>query len=147
MIAVVQRVSEADVTVSKLNYAAGIGLGLAVLLCIEQEDTIEKARWMASKLANLRVFEDEQARFNLSLKDVDGDILLVSQFTLAGDCSKGNRPSFMSAASPEKGQKLFDHIRELLQQDHAIRVECGVFGATMEVSLTNTGPATFIVKR
>ena len=147
MIAVVQRVSEADVTVGKLNYAAEIELGLVVLLCIEQEDTTEKARWMASKLAHLRVFEDAQARFNLSLKDVDGDILLISQFTLAGDCSKGNRPSFMSAASPEKGQKLFDHIHELLRKDHAIRVECGVFGASMEVSLTNTGPATFIVKR
>ena len=108
MIAVVQRVSKAGVTVAEAGHDARIELGLVVLLCIEHEDTPEKASWMAAKIAKLRVFEDDDQRFNLSIKDVAGSVLLVSQFTLAGDCSKGNRPSFISAASPEAGQDLID---------------------------------------
>ena len=147
MIAVVQRVSKAAVTVEKSDYEAHIEHGLMILLCIEQEDTSEKADWMAAKIANLRVFEDDQQRFNLSINDVGGSILLVSQFTLAGDCSKGNRPSFMNAAAPLEGQKLFDQVRELLKQQHEIHVECGHFGASMQVTLVNEGPATFILNR
>ncbi len=147
MIAVVQRVSDAGVTVAKADYEARIKLGLVVLLCIEQEDSPEKARWMATKIANLRVFEDDQQRFNLSINDVSGSVLLVSQFTLAGDCSKGNRPSFISAAPPEEGQALCDMVQSLLEKEHEIQVECGMFGASMKVDLVNEGPATFILKR
>tara|TARA_B100001059_G_scaffold100658_2_gene100328 strand:+ start:1562 stop:2005 length:444 start_codon:yes stop_codon:yes gene_type:complete len=147
MIAVVQRVSKAAVTVEKSDYEAHIEHGLMILLCIEQEDTSDKADWMAAKIANLRVFEDDQQRFNLSINDVGGSILLVSQFTLAGDCSKGNRPSFMNAAAPPDGQKRFDQVKELLKQQHEIHVECGRFGASMQVAIVNEGPATFILNR
>ncbi|MBG84184.1 MAG: D-tyrosyl-tRNA(Tyr) deacylase [Phycisphaerae bacterium] len=147
MIAVVQRVSKAGVTVAEAGHDARIELGLVVLLCIEHEDTPEKASWMAAKIAKLRVFEDDDQRFNLSIKDVAGSVLLVSQFTLAGDCSKGNRPSFISAASPEAGQDLIDKVQQLLHQEHDIPVECGVFGASMKVDLVNEGPATFILRR
>ena len=147
MIAVVQRVSTADVTVEATEYEAHIEHGLMVLLCIEQQDSSEKAEWMAAKIANLRVFEDHQQRFNLSIMDTGGSILLVSQFTLAGDCSKGNRPSFMNAADPSDGQTRFDQVQALLKKEHGIHVECGQFGASMQVHLVNEGPATFILKR
>ena len=147
MIAVVQRVSNAGVTVAKAEYEARIEKGLMVLLCIEQQDSPEKASWMAAKIANLRVFEDDEQRFNLSINDVAGSVLLVSQFTLAGDCSKGNRPSFISAAPPELGQELCEMVQRLLENEHGLQVKCGMFGASMSVDLVNEGPATFILKR
>lgn len=147
MIAVVQRVSEARVMVAEADYEAQIDLGLMVLICIEQDDSPEKAKWMAAKIANLRVFEDDQGRFNHSVNEVSGSVLLISQFTLAGDCSKGNRPSFISAAQPEPGRQLCDLVHKLLEEEHGLSVECGLFGATMKVGLTNEGPATFILKR
>ncbi|MDG2424768.1 MAG: D-aminoacyl-tRNA deacylase [Phycisphaerales bacterium] len=147
MIAVVQRVSEAIVTVAEADYRASIGNGLVVLLCVQQDDTTGDANWMANKIARLRVFPDEQQRFDQSVQDVGGSILLVSQFTLAGDCSKGNRPSFISAADPEHGRLLCDEVERLLIQDHALEVCTGIFQASMQVSLVNEGPATFIVER
>ena len=146
MIAVVQRVSRAGVTVKATEYEANIPHGLMVLLCIEQQDSTDKAEWMAAKIANLRVFEDEQQRFNLSIRDTGGSILLVSQFTLAGDCSKGNRPSFMNAADPSDGKVHFDHVQTLLRNEHGIHVEWP-FKRFTQVDLVNEGPATFILQR
>ncbi|MAT80450.1 MAG: D-tyrosyl-tRNA(Tyr) deacylase [Phycisphaerae bacterium] len=147
MIAVVQRVSKAQVAVAEPAFQSSIELGLVVLLCIQREDTQEDAAWMAGKIARLRVFPDEQQRFDRSVQDVQGDVLLISQFTLAGDCSKGNRPSFISAAEPEHGRQLCDEVEHLLQEEHHIRVRTGMFQASMQVSLVNEGPATFIIER
>ena len=147
MIAVVQRVSEASVTVAKSDFRSSIKQGLVVLLCIQQDDTSEDATWMAGKIARLRVFPDEQQRFDRSVQDVNGSILLVSQFTLSGNCSKGNRPSFISAADPEQGRSLCDEVEHSLTKDHQLDVRTGVFQASMTVALVNEGPATFIIER
>lgn len=146
MIGVVQRVTEASVTIPSQDYHAKIGLGLCVLLGIEQGDTEREAQWMAGKLARLRIFRDDQDRMNHSVQDVGGQVLLVSQFTLAGNCSKGNRPSFVDAAEPQVGEPLYERVGLLLQQDHAVPVETGRFGAMMQVSILNDGPVTIILK-
>ena len=101
---------------------------------------------MAGKLARLRIFRDDQDRMNRSVQDVAGAVLLVSQFTLAGDCRKGNRPSFVHAAEPTLGEALYERVGVLLRTDHALPVETGVFGAMMDVALVNDGPVTIIVK-
>ena len=147
MIAVVQRVSSASVTAPEANHRRDIESGLVVLLCVEQEDTSKDAAWMAAKIAKLRVFADDQDRFHLSVQDVGGSVLLVSQFTLAGDCAKGNRPSFISAADPERGRSLCDEVSHALSAEHEVPVEEGVFQAKMQVTLVNEGPATFILRR
>ena len=147
MIAVVQRVSEACVIAAESDHRSSIEQGLVVLLCIQQEDTSEDARWMAGKIARLRVFPDEKQRFDRSVQDVAGSVLLVSQFTLAGNCAKGNRPSFISAADPEDGRALCDEVADALRTEHDLEVGTGVFQASMQVSLVNEGPATFIIER
>lgn len=147
MIAVVQRVSSASVTAPELDYQASIERGLVVLLCVQRDDTSSDATWMAGKIARLRVFPDDQQRFDRSVIDIGGSILLVSQFTLAGDCAKGNRPSFISAADPELGCSLCNEVQQALEQDHELPVHTGVFQASMQVSLVNEGPATFILDR
>ena len=147
MIAVVQRVSSATVVAEEADHEASIGLGLVVLLCVETGDTAEDARWMSGKLARLRVFEDEDGKFNRSIQDVNGSVMLVSQFTLAGDCRKGNRPSFITAADPEVGRQLCDLVQHELEHAHRLPALTGVFQATMQVTLVNEGPATFIVQR
>ena len=147
MIAVVQRVSSATVVAEAADHEAGIGPGLLVLLCVEKDDSLQDASWISAKLAKLRVFEDEEGKFNRSVQDLNGSILLVSQFTLAGDCRKGNRPSFISAADPELGRKLCDQVKHELEHTHLLPVETGVFQTSMQVTLTNEGPATFIVQR
>ncbi|HRQ75067.1 MAG TPA: D-aminoacyl-tRNA deacylase [Phycisphaerales bacterium] len=149
MIAVVQRVSEASVTVASEGYHAALPGdmgGLCVLLGVEQGDTAADATWMAGKLARLRIFRDEDDKMNRSVLDIGGGILLVSQFTLAGDCSKGNRPSFVNAAPPEEGRSLYDEVARRLREDHAVPVATGVFGAMMQVGLINDGPVTLIVR-
>lgn len=147
MIAVVQRVLKACVTVEADGYSAAIGRGLCVLLAVEQADVPEHARWMAKKLAHLRIFPDEQHRMNRSVQEVGGEILLVSQFTLAGDASKGNRPSFVEAADPELGRDLYGRVAEAVRREHGIAVRTGVFGATMVLSVVNDGPVTVIVRK
>ena len=147
MIAVVQRVTEAAVTVEREQYHAAIGPGLCVLLGVEQGDSDDDAKWMAGKLARLRIFRDEHDKMNRSVQDVAGEILLVSQFTLAGDCAKGNRPSFVSAAEPGEGRRLYELVGKLLQTEHCLCVKTGIFGAMMHVSLVNDGPVTLIVQR
>ncbi|MCH2153188.1 MAG: D-aminoacyl-tRNA deacylase [Phycisphaerales bacterium] len=147
MIAVVQRVSSATVLAAEVNHEASIGAGLVALLCVETGDTEEDARWMSGKLARLRVFADDEGKFNRSIQDLNGKIMLVSQFTLAGNCSKGNRPSFITAADPELGKSMCELVEHELESTHQVQVETGVFQTTMELTLVNEGPATFIIQR
>ena len=140
---VLQRVSEAMVTVEG-RIAGRIGRGLMLLVGVGQEDTERDLEWMADKLAGLRIFEDDAGKMNLSVEDVEGAVLSVSQFTLYGDCRKGRRPSFMDAARPETAEKLYDQFNERLRSK-GLRVETGVFGAMMDVSLVNDGPVTLIL--
>lgn len=146
MIAVIQRVQSASVSVAEENYCAEISAGLCVLLGVEQGDDETDAQWMAGKIARLRIFRDEQDKMNLSVQEIRGSILLVSQFTLAGDCSKGNRPSFITAAAPPLGKELYERIGELLRSEHQLPVKTGIFGAMMKVDLINDGPVTLIVR-
>jgi len=125
---------------------AAIGRGLLVLVGVAQGDRTEQADWVARKLGGLRIFEDEQGRMNRSVADVDGEVLVVSQFTLLGDCRKGRRPSFVAAARPEEAEPLVDRVAEVLRGE-GIRVGCGVFGAHMHVDLVNDGPVTLVIER
>jgi D-tyrosyl-tRNA(Tyr) deacylase len=144
MKAVIQRVRRASVTAGARS--AAIGPGLLVLAGLETGDGEEQCRWAAAKIASLRVFEDPEGRMNLSLADIGGSILAVSQFTLAGSIAKGRRPSFDRAMAPELARPLFQRfVREL--QDQGCPVETGFFQEAMVVDLENDGPATFILER
>lgn len=143
---VVQRVKNAKVEVDK-KIVGKIEKGFLVLLGVTHNDTKEEASYLAKKLCNLRVFEDEEGKMNLGLKDVNGELLIVSQFTLYADCSKGNRPSFISAAKPEKAEELYNYFCEKCNKDYEIKVEKGIFGANMKVSLLNDGPVTIIIEK
>ncbi len=138
MRALVQRVSEASVAVDGAEVAR-IGSGLLVLLGVRRGDGEAEADRIASKLLALRVFEDEAGKMNLSVRDVGGSVLVVSQFTLYGDVRKGNRPSFVDAAPPEEAEPLYERVRA------ALGAEGGVFGARMAVSLVNDGPVTLVI--
>ncbi len=140
MIALAQRVRQARVEVDGAVVGA-IGPGLLVLVCAEPADTPEIASRLLHKLLKLRIFEDAAGKMNLSLQDVNGGLLLVSQFTLAADTSRGNRPSFTAAAAPELGRSLFDELLRLACERHPL-VQAGVFGADMQVHLVNDGPVT-----
>ena len=147
MIAVVQRVTHAGVIVTDPPYSATIDGGLCVLLGVENGDETRDAAWMANKLANLRIFKDSDDKMNLSLADNGGELLLISQFTLAGDCTQGNRPSFIHAASPEIAEPLVTEVGDLLQEQHAIPVKRGKFGAMMQIDIVNDGPVTVVIRR
>ncbi|HMO46603.1 MAG TPA: D-aminoacyl-tRNA deacylase [Rubrivivax sp.] len=140
MIALVQRVAQARVEIDGERVAA-IGRGALVFVCAEPADTPAQAERLVAKLLSLRIFGDAAGKMNLSLQDVAGGLLLVSQFTLAADTSRGNRPGFSGAAPPAQGRALFEHVVELARQRHA-PVACGVFGADMRVQLVNDGPVT-----
>lgn len=143
MKAVVQRVSEASVSIAGKTVGA-IGKGFLILLGITGDDTPELCAYLAEKCAGLRVFTDENDKMNLSLRDVAGEVLVVSQFTLYGDCRKGKRPSFIAAARPETAIPLYERfVAEL--RDRGLHVETGEFGADMAVSLVNDGPVTLIL--
>lgn len=143
MRAVIQRARSARVTVD--GAAVGeIGRGLAVLLGVAEGDGEEDARWMAAKLCELRIFEDEADKMNLSLEDVGGEMLLVSQFTLLADCRKGRRPSFVGAAPPDEGERLYERVASLVSEC-GVRVATGSFGAHMLVSIENEGPVTIVL--
>jgi D-aminoacyl-tRNA deacylase len=143
MRAVVQRVTSARVVVSG-STAGAIGAGLCVLLGVARDDTTDEADRLAAKVARLRIFENEDGRFDRSLLDVDGAALVVSQFTLIADTAKGNRPSFSGAAPPEQAEPLYEVFCAALR-DLGIEVETGVFGARMAVELTNDGPVTIVL--
>jgi D-tyrosyl-tRNA(Tyr) deacylase len=143
MRAVIQRVSEASVTVNQV-VSGSIQRGFLVLVGMADNDEEKDALWIAEKIAGLRVFEDADEKMNLSLADVQGAILLVSQFTLFGDCRKGRRPSFVEAARPEKARALYEKLAVNLRQLGLV-VETGVFQAHMEVRLLNDGPVTLLL--
>ncbi|WP_423407508.1 D-aminoacyl-tRNA deacylase [Heyndrickxia sp. MSNUG] len=140
---VVQRSKEAKVTVEG-EVTGSIAKGFVVLVGVTHEDKEEDAAFLAEKVANLRVFEDEAGKMNLSLLDVGGEILSVSQFTLYGDCRKGRRPNFMDAAKPEHALSIYEAFNRFLNEK-GIKVGTGVFGAMMDVQLTNDGPVTLII--
>ena len=142
---VVQRVSEAEVKVDGKT-TGKIGKGFLVLVGITHTDTKETADFLVKKLCNLRIFEDENEKMNLSIKDVKGELLIVSQFTLYGDCHKGNRPSFVEAAKPEYAEELYEYFMQECKKED-IKVEKGIFGAHMKVSLLNDGPVTIILEK
>jgi len=140
---VVQRSRNASVTVGG-EVVGQITAGLVLLVGVTHEDSVEDAAYLADKVVNLRIFEDEHEKMNFSLLDTGGEILSVSQFTLYGDCRKGRRPNFMMAAKPDQAEQLYNLFNQLLR-DKGIRVETGRFGAMMEVSLVNDGPVTLIM--
>lgn len=144
MKAVVQRVSNSAVTVDG-EIVGRIDRGLMVLLGVADGDGPEAAAWLAEKIVHLRIFEDENDKMNRSLKDIGGDMLVVSQFTLLGDCRKGRRPSFIQAAPPEAANRLYERFVEEVRQ-RGISVETGRFQTKMSVSLTNDGPVTLILE-
>lgn len=143
MRAVVQRVSKGSVTVEGRE-TGSIGKGFVVLLGVSVDDDMEDVRYMAEKVVNLRVFEDADGKINLSLKDVGGELLVVSQFTLYGDCRKGRRPSFTQAAHPDKAEELYQEFVKVCREK-GVTVETGQFQAHMEVALINDGPVTLII--
>ena len=140
MIAVLQRVSEASVRVEG-EVIGQIGVGMLVLLCAEKGDTEAVAEKMLAKMLKLRIFSDEAGKMNRSVQDVDGGLLVVSQFTLAADVAGGNRPSFTQAAAPEDGRRLYEHFVAQAKAAHPV-VQTGQFAADMKVSLVNDGPIT-----
>lgn len=144
MRAVIQRVSEASVIVGE-EVVSKIGPGLLILLGIEDADEHEDVEWLSRKLSNLRIFNDAEDQMNHSITDVDGELLVVSQFTLHGSTKKGNRPSFMRAAKPEVAEPMFEKFVKYLEVTAQRTVKTGVFGAEMQVILINDGPVTIIM--
>ena len=142
---VVQRAKNAKVVVDSKTVGP-IEQGLMLLVGITHTDTVEDALFCAKKIANLRVFEDEGGVMNLSVKDVGGGILSISQFTLYGNIEKGNRPSYIKAARPEFAEPLYNEFNEILRAEHGLQVETGVFGAMMDIDFINDGPVTLVVE-
>ncbi len=145
MKALIQRVTKASVTIDGEIYSS-IGFGMLILLGVEKEDSLDNAQKLAEKLINLRIFDDENSKMNKSLLDVKGEILVVSQFTLMGDCKKGTRPSFDKAAAPDKANKLYEDFVNIVSQ-YGLRVKTGKFQAMMDISLVNQGPVTLMVEK
>lgn len=143
---VIQRVSEASVLVEKKEIGS-INNGLLLLVGIHEEDTKEKIEWMCEKILNMRIFDDEEGLMNNSTREVNGDILVVPQFTLYGNAEKGNRPSYTEAAEPQKARKLYNQIIEYLKKNSELKIESGEFGAYMDVRLHNDGPVTIILEK
>ena len=140
----IQRVKRASVTIDNKLYSK-IDKGILALVGIEKSDTIEQVQKMAKKLSGLRIFPDENDKMNRSILDIHGEMLIVSQFTLCGDCKKGTRPSFDKSAAPDIANKLYENfVKEI--QNYGIKTETGVFGAMMDVELINDGPVTFMLE-
>ncbi|MCP1253247.1 MULTISPECIES: D-aminoacyl-tRNA deacylase [Elizabethkingia] len=140
---VIQRVSESEVVVE--NQSVGkIGKGFMLLIGIDESDEKQDADWLVQKILNLRVFGDEEGKLNLSIQDIKGELLCISQFTLIADYKKGNRPSFIKAAKPDKAIPLFEYFKEEIAKS-GLKTESGIFGADMKVSLTNDGPVTIVM--
>lgn len=145
MKALVQRVKSASVTIEDKLYSQ-INYGMLIFLGVEKTDELSNAQKLAEKLINLRIFDDENGKMNKSLLDIKGEILVVSQFTLAGDCKKGTRPSFDKAAAPDKANGLYEKFVEDIAQ-YGLAVKTGKFQAMMDVSILNDGPVTFLVEK
>ena len=145
MKALIQRVKNASVTIDGKLFSS-IGQGLLVFLGVEKGDSTENADKLCDKVLNLRIFEDENEKMNYSLKDVKGDMLVVSQFTLCGDCKKGTRPSFDKAELPQRANELYEYFVSQARESQ-LKVETGKFAAMMDVSLVNDGPVTFMVEK
>lgn len=141
---VIQRVSSASVTIDS-KIVADIRKGLLVLVGIEDADTQNDINWLCQKVANLRIFGDENEVMNLSVKDIDGDVIVVSQFTLHAQTKKGNRPSYIKASKPEIAIPMYENFVQQLETELGKKVQTGIFGADMKVSLTNDGPVTIII--
>ena len=142
---ILQRVSSSRVKVN--GHTVGeISRGVMLLLGVHKDDTRGSVDYLVDKCVNLRVFAGENGKMNLSVKDINGEVLVVSQFTLLGDCSKGLRPSFTNAAAPDKGKMLYEYFVEQLK-NQVRKVETGIFGAMMEVELVNDGPVTFVLEK
>lgn len=145
MKAVIQRVTSASVVVDG-ETVGEIGRGILVLLGVEKGDDEAKADWLAEKICGLRIFGDADGKMNLSVQEINGALLVVSQFTLAGNCAKGRRPSFDTAAPPDEGKRLYDYFTTAVRR-LGMPVATGIFQADMQVSLVNDGPVTFVVER
>ena len=143
MITVIQRCSRGQVIVAE-KIIGEIGHGLVILLGVEQNDSETDADFLVNKISGIRIFNDEKNKMNLSIKDMNGSALVVSQFTLCGDTRKGRRPSFIKAAEPEEGYRLYEYFISNMKKE-GIPVESGEFGATMNVELVNNGPVTFVL--
>ena len=147
MRALVQRVSEGGVFIENENYSTKIERGMVLLLGIKTGDTIDDVDYVADKCCNLRIFEDENDKMNLSIRDIKGEILIISQFTLYGDTSRGNRPGFIDAAKPDEAIPLYEKfIRRLKENIGENKVKTGLFGAMMQVRIINEGPVTLMVE-
>ncbi|MBQ3397912.1 MAG: D-tyrosyl-tRNA(Tyr) deacylase [Synergistaceae bacterium] len=140
----IQRVKRASVTINGQDRRE-IGAGMCVFIGVTHGDNEAGADWLAEKMVGLRIFEDDGGKINLSLKDVRGEVLLVSQFTLYASCEKGRRPSFTDAAKPEEAERLYDYFVSKVESMGLNGVKCGEFGADMEVEIINDGPLTFII--
>tara|TARA_Y100001935_G_scaffold1014_1_gene870 strand:- start:69766 stop:70206 length:441 start_codon:yes stop_codon:yes gene_type:complete len=143
---VVQRVSSASVKVGN-QITGAINKGLLLLVGVHQDDTDEQMKWMCEKILKLRVFEDQDEKMNLSVSDVKGEILVVSQFTLYGDARKGTRPSYIDAARPEKAEPMYDAMIKYFETHSDLNIQTGKFGAMMDVELVNDGPVTLILEK
>jgi D-tyrosyl-tRNA(Tyr) deacylase len=144
MIAVIQRVKEASVTVEN-EIIGKIGTGLLILLGIEEADSQEDIDWLSKKIVNLRIFSDQDGKMNISCKEIEGEILVVSQFTLHASTKKGNRPSYIKAAGPDIAIPLYEAFNQQLSTDLGKKVATGEFGAMMDVALINDGPVTILI--
>lgn len=140
---VVQRVKEANVKVDN-EIVGKISEGLMLLIGVDEEDDNNDADWLIKKIIDLRIFSDQDGKMNLSVKDISGEILCISQFTLISDYKKGNRPSYIKAAKPEKAIPLFDYFKQEIKKS-GLKIESGIFGADMKVSLLNDGPVTLVL--
>lgn len=145
MKAVVQRVKNASVTIDGELYSS-INKGMLILFCVEKGDSEENLEWMKNKILSLRIFEDEKNKMNRSVIDIQGDILVVSQFTLAADCKKGTRPGFDNAENPDRAKAMYEKFTKDLKKS-GLNVKTGVFAAMMDVSLCNDGPVTFVLNK
>lgn len=143
---VIQRVKSASVTVNG-EITGVIKHGLLILAGVHQDDTEEELKWCCRKIPKLRIFNDDDGYMNLSVQDVEGEILVVSQFTLYGNMDKGNRPSFIEAGKPEMSEPMYNRMVEILKRDSGVNVETGEFGAMMDVELVNDGPVTLVMER
>lgn len=142
----IQRVKKASVTINNKLFSS-IGNGILGFLGVEKNDTKEQADFLINKVKNLRIFEDENNKMNLSISDINGEFLIVSQFTLCGNCKKGTRPSFDDAMNPNEAKLLYEYFYQTLEAESNLKVKTGEFGAMMEIELINDGPVTFMLEK